>query len=64
MWMALGCSTRHCKGMDFGAFYAVELMSLTLGQFISLAWHTLLWKVRFNTNRVKMNPNFLLKKHQ
>lgn len=33
--------TEHCRGMDFGAFdYAVELMSLRLGQFISLAWHT------------------------
>lgn len=49
VWMALGCSTGHCKGMDFGA---VELLSLRLGQFISLAWHTLLWKARFNTNRV------------
>lgn len=50
VWMALGCSTGHCKGTDFGA---VELMSLKLGQFISLAWYTLLlWKARFNTNRV------------
>nr|XP_030139296.3 uncharacterized protein LOC115497019 [Taeniopygia guttata] len=48
VWMALGCSTGHCKGMDFSAFdYAVLLMNLRLGQFISLAWHTLLlWKER------------------
>lgn len=64
VWMALGYSTRHCKGMDFGAFdYALELISLKLGPFISLAWHTLFSGRRGLTQiEFKMNPDFLLKK--